>query len=152
MFIHLSNCKTRWSIPILKKSLWGWAVYWTSSIVYTQSCTSLSDVKWCPQILRQWFLNFSMWDFSNNSRIGDLTRWACLRQTLSFSDTPPSHTHGISCAIPVHMNMTCCVHHKQQIWDDRFFISLLLQQSKIVLPLVLLYSSPSLMLDEHTNL
>lgn len=39
----------------------------------------------------------------------------------------------ISCAIFVHVNMACCVRHKQQTSDDGFLVLLLFQKSKITL-------------------
>ena len=38
--------------------------------------------------------------------------------------------HGISCAIPVYVNMTRCVYCKQQTYGNEFPVLLLLQQSK----------------------
>ena len=46
--------------------------------------------------------------------------------TKSLNRSP----HGISCAIPVHANMTFCVRCKEQARDNKLPVLLLLQQSK----------------------
>ena len=67
--------------------------------------------------------------------------------TKSLSRSP----RGVSCATPVHANMTRCVRRIQQTCDDGIPVLLLLQQSKIALRLtVLLYLLPLLMLDYHS--
>ena len=52
----------------------------------------------------------------------------------------------------IHMNMTCCVHHKQQTCNNGFLIRPLIQQSKIALHLTVLYLPPLLMFDIHMYL